>query len=370
MKQFAKYILYISLAAAAACGKSETDDPQTPTRPAQPVEVTFLTEVRTRVQREDVVTGFETGDAMTLFRAAGSAGQASACRIACAEGVWRGSPAVMLDPGQTASFQAVYPCLSSATDPAACPVSAAAQTDYLYSGPAVAVQPQSPRATLSMRHAQAVLAFNIRSYVGGELEAVVLDDESFPLEGTMNLADGKITVTRRGKYAFDCPRDLSEAGWTAGHPGCFVFPRSMAGGQCAAVFRIDGVERRVPIPAMKFDAGYKYILQLSLTAQGVVLHPERTEIVALDADGGAAGDPYGCLRVTHCRERLSVPQFAGSALYGMIYWDETASEPYAATAAHTYPTAGAHTAVFDMWRADGVEFSDLEGVERIDLSQF
>lgn len=367
MKEFAKYIVYISLAAAASCSKSETDEPHKPT---QPVEVTFTTEVRTRVQREEVVTGFETGDVMTLFRTSGSGGQATVCRIACTEGVWRGTPAVMLDPEQTAAFQAVYPDDASAADPAACPVSVAAQTDYLYSGPAVAVQPQAPRALLSMRHAQAVMAFNIRSYAGGELEAVTVDDGSFPLAGTMDLTNGKITVTKRGKYAFDCPRSLTEEGWATGHPGCFVFPRSVTAGTCVAVFRIDGVERRVPIPAMTFDAGYKYILQLSLTAQGMLLHPERTEVVALDADGGSAGDPYGCLRVTHRKECFAVPQFAGSALYGMIYWDGAIWEPYAADAAYTYPTAGAHTVVFDMWRADGVVFSDLEGVERIDLSEF
>lgn len=365
MKDLAKYIMYTALAAAAACGKSGTDEPD---RPTHPVEVTFQTEVRTRVQRGDVVTGFETGDEMTLFRTdlpAGSVG-----KIVCKEGIWRGNPAVMLDPQQTASFQAFYPLTPTAADPAACPVSVAAQTDYLYSGPAVAVRPQSPRAKLTMHHAQAILAFNILSYVGGELEAVTIDETTFPLEGTLNLTDGSIAVTRRGGYTFACPRTLTAEGWTTGHPGCFVFPRTVSEGQCAALFRIDGVERGVPIPAMTFAAGYKYILELSLTAQGAFILPERTQVVPLDADGGAAGDRYGSLRVTHHRRSYTIPQFPGSSVYGMIYWDAAAAEPFAAGASFTYSGDGPHTTVFDLWRAEGVRFSDLEGVERIDLSQF
>lgn len=369
MKNLTQYILYITLTAAAACGESGIDEPEKP-KPG-PVEVTFTTEVRTRVQREDVVTGFRTGDAMTLYRVAeGSAPLASVRKIACAEGVWRGAPAVMLEPERTASFQAAYPFLPTAADPAAYPVSMAAQTDYLYSGPAVAVQPDAPRAKLTMRHAQAILAFNIRSYVGGELRGVGIDDQTLPLEGTMNLTDGRIAVTRRGSYAFDCPRNLSEEGWTTGHPACFIFPQAVSDGQTALRFRIDGGEYSVPIPAMTFEAGNKYILDLSLTAQGIVLHPERTEVVSLDAGGGTAGDPYGSLRVTHRNGSCTVPHFTGSALYGVIYWDEATAEPFAPGATHSYAGDGPHTAVFDLWRAEGVRFSDLEGIERIDLSQF
>lgn len=372
MKVLAKHILYIALAVAAACGKSGTDDPENPVQPqpAGPAEVTFTTEVRTRVRRSDVVAGFVTGDAMTLFRAAGGGQQASACKIACSEDVWRGTPAVMLDPRQTAAFQAVYPYIASAADPAAYPVSVAAQTDYLYSGPAVTVESQSPRAMLTMRHAQAVLAFNIRSYVGGELSRIELDDETFPLEGAMNLTDGRIAVSRCGPYAFDCSRSLAQEGWTSDHPSCFVFPRTMTAGQSTAVFHIDGQEHRAPLPAMEFVAGNKYILELSLTGQGAVFLPERTQIVALDADGGAAGDDYGCLKVTFRKSVYTLPPFVGKSVYGMIYWDAASAEPYSAAATHSYSTDGPHTVAIDLWRADGVEFSDLAGIEQIDLSQF
>lgn len=370
MKDLAKYALFCALAACAGCGKSGIEEPPVPPPPPEPVEVTFTTEVRTRVQREGVVTGFETGDEMTLFRTNSGKEAASTVKIASEEGIWRGTPAVMLEAQQSALFQALYPFLATAIDPAACPVTAEAQVDYLYSGPAVEVAAAKPRALLTMRHAQAIVAFNLHSYIGGELRAIELDDERFPLAGTMNLSDGTITPTQVGPFAFDCPRRLTAEGWQADHPSCFVFPQTLADGQCAAVFRIGEDRYRVPLPAMTLVAGNKYILDFSLTAQGAALNPDRTQVVTLDAGGGAAGDPYGCLRVTHRNDSYTVPMFTGSAVYGMIYWDEATSEPYAVGAIHGYGSEGPHTVVFDLWQADAVQFPDLSGIERIDLSEF
>lgn len=376
MKNLVKYILFAAVLFVASCSSSDVEEtPPSPTpTPIREVEVTFTTSVQTRVQRDDVVTLLGEDDVLALFSARetdGAAEKSGPGRAECSQGVWRGVPAVMLAPEETASLCAAYPYLSDAGDPEAFPVSVAAQTDYLYSGPAVRVNFRQPTAQLTLRHALCIVAFNIRSYVGGELRQIIVENELFPLEGTMSLADGAIRVTRAGAYTCDCVKTLARTGWTADHPGFFAIPHAVDAEQTAVVLRTAEKDYLVWLPATQLTAGKKYIFEVMLTEQGAVLMPDRTEVIPLDAETDPLpDDPFGTVGVTHTNPQYGVPAFFGSSPYGFVRWGDGADDPYAEALTHQYAGSGPYTVLYEMWNAERVELSDLTGVERIDLSQF
>lgn len=371
MKNLVKYILFAAVLFVASCSSSDVEEtPPSPTpTPIREVEVTFTTSVQTRVQRDDVVTLLGAGDRMSLFSTAD--GNCRLHRATCSNGVWRGEPSVMIRPEGQLSLLAAYPYREDAGDPAAWPVSVAAQTDYLYSGPAVRVNYRQPTAQLTLRHALCIVAFNIRSYVGGELRQIIVENELFPLEGTMSLADGAIRVTRAGAYTCDCVKTLARTGWTADHPGFFAIPHAVDAEQTAVVLRTAEKDYLVWLPATQLTAGKKYIFEVMLTEQGAVLMPDRTEVIPLDAETDPLpDDPFGTVGVTHTNPRYGVPAFFGSSPYGFVRWGDGADDPYAEALTHQYAGSGPYTVLYEMWNAERVELSDLGGVERIDLSQF
>lgn len=372
MKDLMKYMLVAAAFAVASCSRSQTDDPTPPKKvvPGEKVEVTFTTSVRTRVQREEVVTTLGTGDVLSLYTAPVTATAAySHARADCSDGVWRCTPSLLLAPEEEVSLLAAYPRQSGADDPEAFPVRVAAQTDYLYSGAPVRVSYDKPAAALTLRHALCIVAFNIRSQISGELRQIVVDSDRFPLEGTLSVSSGQISVVRSGSYTYTCQKPLSEQGWTTGHPGFFAIPHA------AESYRVTlgvGDERfDVSLPATEFTAGKKYIFQVVLTERGAVLLPEQTEIVTLDADTDPLPDAtFGVVGITHTKRRFGAPTFDGASPYGYVYWGDQSSDPYAAEITHDYAGDGPYTIACETWGAEQVRFADLEGIERIDLSEF
>lgn len=361
-----KYSIYLLAAAAAllstACGSgSESVD-------AAP-EVTFTTEI-TRV---GALTELPDGAQMNVYLAKGSTiSRTDEMRLAVRTGgVFKGSPAITLKPEEEYRLFAIYPYEKEAVDPTVYPVTVASQTDYLYSGASAPVTYQKPSATVTMRHAMAMIALDIRSYVGGRLQAVSIDHSAFPTEGTLRVSSGRITATKFGAYTLTCNIPLSQAGGTGNDASFFVIPFT-AGADMQLTLTVDGKNYACTLPAMAFDRSQKYLLHLNLTEGGLALMADRTEVISLDEPGdGQPSESYSLLRVTHTGETFSAPTAEGTGLYGFIHWgDETGCAYDAATPPHVYGSVQTRVVTLDLWNAESVQLESLSGVSEIDFSKF
>lgn len=365
MKKYSIYLLSAAagLLATACGGGSDSVDAAS--------EVTFTTEV-TRV---GVLTELADGAQMNVYLAKSSTvSRTDEMRKAVRQGgVWKGSPSITLQPDEERRLFAIYPFDQTATDPTAYPVTVAAQEDYLYSGAGAPVTYQKPTTSLKMRHAMAMLAFDIRSYVGGALQSVtVADDANFPIEGTLRVSSGRITESKRGSYTHVCDVKLSQGGGTGDAAAFFVIPFT-AKASTQLTLTVDGKTHVCTLPARTYERGMKYLLHLNLTEAGLTLLEDQTEEISLDEPG--IGQPtdetYGLLRVTHAASTFTVPSVAGTGVYGYVYWGvDTAAERYEAGRKYTYPVAQPYVVSIDLWNATGVQFGSLEGISEIDLSKF
>lgn len=363
-----KYSIYLLAAAAGllatACGGG-SDSVDTAS------EVTFTTEI-TRV---GVLTELADGAQMCLYVAKGSTVSRTdeLHKAVRQSGVWKGSPSVTLQPEEERRLFAIYPFDQNAADPTAYPVTVAAQEDVLFSGAGALVTYQKPAASLKMRHAMAMLAFDIRSYVGGTLQSVTVADEAaFPTEGTLRVSSGRITETKRGAYTHACNVKLSQGGGTGDAAAFFVIPFT-AKASTQLTLTVDGKAYACSLPAQLYDRGTKYVLHLNLTEAGLTLLEDQTETVSLDEPGSGlpTGEPYSLLRVTHNATDFTVPTVAGTGAYGYIHWGvEGAAERYEAGKKYVYPSAQPYVVAIDLWNATGVQFGSLTGVSEIDFSKF
>lgn len=361
-----KYSIYLLAAAAAlvsaACG-SGSDSVDTPS------EVTFTTEV-TRV---GALTELPDGAQMNVYLAKGTTlSRTDEMRKAVRTGgVWKGQPSITLQPEEELRLFAVYPYEQSAADATIYPVTVASQTDYLYSGAGAVVTYQKPSTSVKMRHAMAMLALDIRSYVGGRLKSIAIDDPAFPTEGTLRISNGRITATKFGAYTHACDVALSEKGGTGDAASFFVIPFT-AGADMRMTLTIDGKPYVCTLPATAFDRSSKYLLHLNLTEAGLSLLADQTEVISLDEPGaGQQTEKYGLLRVTHNAETFAAPLVQGTGLYGQVYWGDDTSGAYeAGRSIHTYSSVGTHIVSIDLWNAESVQFESLAGVSEIDLSKF
>lgn len=76
------------------------------------------------------------------------------------------------------------------------------------------------------------------------------------------------------------------------------------------------------------------------------------------------------VRITHYNLYYRVPAFEGTDVRGTIDWGDGVQENYSSEAEHTYRNTMAHKVVIDMKDVRTVTFTDLTGVDEIDLSGF
>lgn len=367
MKNCMKYTMgALALLSLTACGGSEGGSKFS--------EVTFTTEIQTRATAANVLTDFASGDRMNIYKtekAQISLDVTTAHQASFSGGVWKGSPAITLNGGETAYFFAAYPYQAAAENPLEIPVKVADQKDVLYSGAGVSVSESSPSGSFKMSHAMAVLAFNIQSYVGGKLQAIELDSEHFPLEGTMRITSGRITATTTGPYTHTCDATLTPQGWTTNHPSVFVIPYTVGSAGLPIHFTIDGKNYDIDLPKTSYAMAKKYVYTLILTDAGLTLKSETPTVIDLSAVMETpAEERYSHVKVVVGYDMVQVPVVTGQNTYGFVYWGDDSRSDYAADLTHSYSTMGPYTIMMDMWNAETVTMTGIRGVSEIDLSKF
>ncbi len=334
------------------------------------IEATFTT----TVSRADVLTELGDGDQMVVYRNSEnsiSKGTPTASTLVCQNGVWKGVPSLKLNPNETAYFWAIYPFNAEGDDPTAYPISLADQIDVLYSGNPVKATYEEPEAQLTMRHALAIMSFNLESYTSGKLESITIGGPKFPTAGTMRVASGRITATTYGEYTLNCNATLG-GNLTQ---NLFVIPvGSSLVEDVKVTFKVNGknYECAMPAAAMPSASNTQYVHYLTLTENGLILHADRMEKIDLDEEVQApvSSDRYGQLTVVHSNQSYTtLPQFAGTNVYGYVYWGDGQRAELSAEATYVYQSTAPYTAVFDLWNADQVQFAMMTGIEEIDFSR-
>ncbi|MDO4758865.1 MAG: fimbrillin family protein [Rikenellaceae bacterium] len=367
MKKLQYLLLALPTLLLAACGGSDDGGASAQT------EVIFTTEVQTRAASTGVIANFASGDRMSIYRTKTTAiTEIEATYDASYNGTtWRTTPGATIGPEEIAYYFATYPAVAANSDATAIPVNVAGQTDYLYSGSAQKATFEQPNVTLKMRHAMAIIAFNIQSYKGGRLTSIKAKSDNFPTEGTLRITTGKITPTAYGEYSKNCDYALSPTGWTTDHPSFFTIPYTIGTNGLTIELTIDSQIYTVTLPEMRLTPANKYIFYLTLTEQGITLQAEKTETVNLmDDTNPITAEPYSYLRVNHTASKFMAPTLTGTNLRGIIYWGDEKQENYASGAIHEYGTTTTKSVSIDAWNVATVSFGNVNNIQEIDFSKF
>ncbi len=368
MKRLKYYLFSLLAFALAACG--EKDAPE-----IKISELSFTTTVHTRAL-PNVLTELKDGSQMNIFVTfSNNSSLVSMKKAMLNNDLWKAVPSIELQEGISASFQAVYPYSDSNTSASAIPVEVKNQIDYLYSGSNVSVSRNNPTAQVTMKHAMAVFAFNIdkNGYSGsGNLQEVKLSGSGLYTEGNMNITTGVITGTVRGEITKSCNQTLKAGGFASNIPAMFVIPSTSTGDNFLLTIKVDGKEYTATLPKQSVSGGTKYLFRMALTERELVVFPELTDVVSLNADVDEMPErELSTLQVTHTNKKITAPVISGSdGLFGKIYWGDGQSEDYKSKASHTYTKEKLHTIAIESWGAQEVTMETLSGVTEIDLSKF
>lgn len=361
------YILATSALIWSACS-GDNGIKEEPEPVVETIELTFTTDVQTRANVE-VNTSLEDGESMNIY-VGGALKKASR-----KNGIWSGEPSIIIPQNGSVSIQGAWPYNTSASSASAYPVDIESQKDYLYSGPTTKVTASNPKGNLIMKHAMAVLAFNINkeSYSGnGKLEKIYIEGNNFYTKGSLNISTGNITGTTAGDYTLKTDVTIQSGGWTSNIPAFFCLPFSSSGENINLAFTIDGKDYTCKLPKYGIIGATKYIFRLAITDYGLMFFPEQTIIVSLnnDADTMPASN-YAVLGVTHTNKIFTAPSITGTLTFtGRIHWGDGISENYTSTSTHNYSNSETHQLNIETWDAEEVSMKDLVGIKEIDLSEF
>ncbi len=371
MKRILYYLLPLYSVVMVACGGNE--DSEIPE--IKITELSFTTVVQTRAL-PNVLTELQNGSQMNIFVAfSNNSSLVSMKKAVMSNDLWKAVPSIELEEGISASFQAVYPYSDSYTSASAIPVEVKSQTDYLYSGNSVSVSRNNPTAQVTMKHAMAVFAFNIdkNGYSGsGSLQKITLSGSGLYTEGNMNISTGAITGTARGELAKSFSNTLKAGGFTNDIPAMFVIPSTSTGDNLLLTIMVDGKEYSGYLPKQSVSGGNKYLFRMALTERELVIFPELTETISLNADTDQMPERVlSSLKVVHSNDRMNVPVVTGSeGIFGKVYWGDGEAQNYNANTTHIYKMSGSHTITVETWGAEDVTMNNLSGVTEIDLSKF
>jgi len=364
------YFLLLSLFSVVFVACGEKDAPE-----VKISELSFTTTVQTRAL-PNVLTELKDGSQMSIFtRSSDYTGVASMTKAICNAGVWKANPTIVLEEGVTVSFQAVYPYSENNTSASAVPVDVKGQIDYLYSGSSLTVSKEYPTASVTMKHAMSVLAFNIdkNGYTGaGKLEEVKLSGSGFYTEGRLNVSTGAITGSATGEYVKSLNQTLVAGGFTDDIPAIFVIPSTSNGDNIQITIKVDGKEYSSNLPQQTVSGGNKYLFRMALTERDLVLFPELTETISLNTNSDQMPvKNLNTLQITHTNKRMAAPVIdKPKGVTGKIFWGDGETQDYSIGAAHTYDAEGTYTVAIESWGANEIMMENLSGVTEIDLSKF
>lgn len=365
--RFTLYILATTAFIWSACS-GDNGIKEEPEPVVETIELTYTTEVQTRANVE-VTTSLEDGESMNLY-VNGTIKKASR-----KNGIWSGDPAIIIPQNSSVSIQGVWPYNASAINASKYPVDIESQKDYLYSGPTSKVSSTNPKGSLTMKHAMAVLAFNINkeNYSGnGKLEKISIQGTNYYTKGTLDISSGNITGTTAGYYTLKTDHTIQSGGWTSNIPAFFSLPFSSLGENVILTFTIDGKDYNCNMPRIGILSGTKYIFRLAITDNSFVIFPEQTTSVSLNSDVDTMPDSgYAVLGITHSNRNFNAPLITGTSFIGNIHWGDGESEDYNSTSTHKYSNNDASYKIsIETWNAEKITINNMIGISEIDLSQF
>ncbi|WP_300727423.1 fimbrillin family protein [uncultured Bacteroides sp.] len=376
-----KHINYLFLLAVICSilsyGCSSSDNEVVEEIPSDETVVSFTTSVYTRA----VVTELKDGDEMNMYakeyRTLTSSDIVSGQLKAVGKGgVWYSEPKIVLESGDKAFIYAFYPYDKANVNPEAIPVDAGRQIDYLYSGEGELVSYQKPQTKLTMSHALSVFSFNIRksNYSGkGVLQEIRIEGDDYAVQGTLNVRTGEITKGENGKLVIKCEKTVSSGGWTDDLPQAFTLPASSNGKNLKFIFKVDGRESVVVLPVLEFESGMKYVFRLGLTDNNMTLFADQIESVSLniDKDKMPVEGEASIIGVGFNGQNFVLPEMSGDGMTpGMVNWGDGNTEIYTVNGEHRYSEYKEYNIEIENWKTEEITFSNLKGIETIDLSGF
>lgn len=375
MKRRLYYLLPLLSMLFVACGGEDDANEQPDTPSVKSAELSFTTTVQTRAL-PNLLTELKDGSQMSIFVSySTNSSSVSMQKAVCSNNLWKATPSIMLEDGVNVSFQAVYPYSDKNTSPSSVQVDVSTQTDYLYSGGTASVSKSNPTASIIMKHALGVFAFNIdkKGYSGaGKLQEIKLSGNGFYTIGNLNVSTGSIMGSTSGEFSKTFDETLVEGGFTNNLPAMFVIPSTSNGNNIQITIKVDGKEYSSYLPQQSVSGGNKYLFRMALTERDLVVFPDLTEVISLNADSDQMPtQELSTLQLKHNNKRMSVPIINyPNGVAGKIYWGDEQSQDYKTNVIHTYAYEGEYTVTIESWGANDVTMDNLSGVTEIDLSKF
>lgn len=355
-----------------------SSDPNEEPLPADDSKVTVM--IATQVQtKATVVTQLGDGDAMNVFAKSynkiDAPDLAPDIKATHEQGGWKMMPEVKLAQGENAFIYAVAPYSAENTNPQAIVVDVTRQEDVLYSGSYVPVSYTTYTAKLTMKHALALVSFNIcnQGYSGkGVLQSLSLSGEKVYTKGTMNIESGKVTGTGQTAFSVACEKTIQTAGWSEEYPRIWSIPFSTKVDQAMLQARIDGKSYEARLPEVEMNGGFQYIFRLVLTDYGLEFIPDQTETISLNIDTDRIGElkGYGVLKIAHSSSRFALPVLGGDNVFGSVDWGDGEKSAYSMDGIHTYAGNTTNQLLIESWNSSGFTLKDMVGVEVVDVSQY
>lgn len=368
--------VYMSGLALAFCLVScDKDKPvEGPKEPETPISIstTVFTQARPTLDLEE-------GSVMNLY--AKTYGSAAApdkvedVKAVRQGGNWKIEPEVMISESEKLFIYAYAPYTEGLKGVDAIPVDISLQQDVLYSGAFVPVSYRSNCAKLTMKHALALVSFNIsaQGYSGdGELQRLSIVGDNVYTRGVMSIDKGKVTGKGQEVYEAAVSKTIVTDGWENDLPRLWQIPFSTKATEAYLNATIDGKTYKATFPEVEMKSGFQYIFRMVLTDYGLEFIPNQTQTISLsvDSDTPEQLEGYGVLHITHAAPSFMVPELVGDNVFGSVRWGDETVTTYRVGEEHTYAEEGSKEVSVETWNSDGFKLKNLIGVEAIDLTQY
>lgn len=319
------------------------------------------------------------GDAMNLY--AKTYGSASApdkvegVKAIKRGGSWTLEPEVMIGESEKLFIYAYAPYVEGLNTTDAIPVDISTQQDVLYSGSFVPVSYRTNHAKLTMKHALALVSFNItaQGYSGkGELQRLSISGDEVYTSGVMTIDKGNILGKGQEPFEMAISKTISANGWENDLPRMWQIPFSTKGAEAYLAITIDGKAYKATFPEVEMKSGFQYVFRMVLTDYGLEFIPDQTQTISLnvESDQPELLEGYGVLHITHTADSLVAPELLGDNVFGSVRWGDEQMSSYRVGEVHSYSQDGSKVVSVETWNSKGFKLKNLIGVDVIDISQY
>lgn len=355
-----------------SCGKDKPiEEPKEPETPIS-ISTTIFTQARPTLD-------FEEGSVMNLYvKTYGSAAapdKVEDVKAVRQGGNWKIEPEVMISESEKLFIYAYAPYTEGLKSVDAIPVDISLQQDVLYSGAFVPVSYRTNRAKLTMKHALALVSFNIsaQGYSGnGELQRLSVVGDNVYTTGVMSIDKGKVTGKGKELFEMAVSKTVTAGGWENDLPRIWQIPFSTKATGVYLNATIDGKTYKAVFPEVEMKSGFQYIFRMVLTDYGLEFIPNQTQTISLsvESDTPEQLEGYGVLHITHAAPSFVVPELTGDNVFGSVRWGDEATATYRVGEEHTYAEEGSKVLSVETWNSTGFKLKNLIGVETVDVSEY